>query len=554
MTSVSVNERTPLLSTETQETQLTQPNDNVVAKKIITPARQIAPDLLRGLLMIFMAEDHVNVTVKGYPHGTSLGSEDASKQVQGWTKTLGYVMRTISHLCASGFAMLLGMGIAFFIASRVKKMNRDGTIIKQGWKWTEYMKHIVQRTIALIFANYVASALILFQGFWLANIVMIALAIDYLVVGTIAVLLMFAIEPLFQYFWSKVLTEEQESEEVEAAINSTSSPVKRAAFHSANLLLLLLSTYTLFLTVQVDPKHGDCKRSSTSDLGGAGGDVELFLLEAITNKSPPSKWLQERNCSNDTGKLIWNLLFYQTSCRGIISGFPPMAWLPFAIFGLLYGRLLIARTNSASKRRGTSSDNKVIQEALHNITLEAILATIFAALFVGTRLAHFGNLSENCLPTSKSSKKNPYLESFKAFFYVVKYPPSPSFAFFTLSGNFALLAFFAITTSTVLTHSRLVNALRSDANPLLVFGRQSLFFYVVHLLIASLTGPLIAKSPLAHKIKKGDWDGKTGEFGLGLGYAFFACYALLLIIMYPLCRAYSNFKSRQPSNSIWRFF
>lgn len=28
---------------------------------------------------------------------------------------------------------------------------------------------------------------------------------------------------------------------------------------------------------------------------------------------------------------------------GIISVFPPMAWLPFGIFGLLYGRLLLAK-------------------------------------------------------------------------------------------------------------------------------------------------------------------------------------------------------------------
>lgn len=553
-------ERTPLLSTATQETQLTLPERNAtLTKKIVTPARQIAPDLLRGLLMIFMAEDHVNVTVKGYPHGTSLGSEDASKQIPGWTNTLGYVMRTISHLCASGFALLLGMGIAFFIASRATKINRDGTR-KEGWKAMQYMKHIVQRTLAIVAANYVASAMILFQGFWLANIVLIALAFDYLVVGTLAVLLMFAIEPFFQYIWTKILSERREeadcnNEEAEATnttLNSTPSFSQRAAFHSANLLLLILGAFTLFLTVQVDPKHGDCKRSSNSDLVGEG-DIQLFMHEAMfstTSKPPPSKWLIDRNCSKNTLTLIWNLLFYPTNCRGIVSGFPPMGWLPFAIFGLLYGRLLLARTHAAQRR---SASNKTVQEALHNITLEAALAIIFAGLFVATRLVHFGNLSENCLPSS-SSKKNPYLESIKAFFYVVKYPPSPSFAFLTLSGNFALLVLFAISTSSVLSPSRLVDALRSDANPLLVFGRQSLFFYVVHLLLASFGGPLIAKSPLAHKIKKGDWDGETGEYGVGLGFAFFASYALLLCIMYPLCRAYAKFKSRQSSDSIWRFF
>lgn len=556
-------ERTPLLSTTTQETQLTQPDENnsaSISKKVAIPARQIAPDLLRGLLMIIMAEDHINVTVKGYPHGTGLGSEDASKQIKGFTKTLGYVMRSISHLCASGFALLLGMGIAFFIASRSTKYEKNGKIRKQGWKSMEYMKHIIQRTGAIILANYIASAMILTQGFWLANIVLIALAIDYLIVGVLAILLMFTIEPILQSLWTKILSEEQSeanrrNEEVESTnttLDPTPTPSQRAAFHSANFLLLILGAFTLFLTVQVDPKHGNCRSSINSELTG-GGDVQAFILEAMSsnNKPPPSKWLIDRNCSNNIGTLIWNLLFYPTNCRGIVSGFPPMAWLPFAIFGLLYGRLLLARTHSAQKR--SSSTTKTVQEALHNITLEAILAIIFAGLFVATRLFHFGNLSENCLP-NPNSKANPYLNSIKAFFYVVKYPPSPSFAFLTLSGNFALLVFFAITTSSILSPSRLVNALRSDANPLLVFGRQSLFFYVVHLLLASIFAPLIIKTPLAHKIKKGDWDRDSEEYGVGLGFAFFASYALLLVIMYPLCKAYANFKSRQPRNSIWRFF
>lgn len=563
-------ERTPLLSTATQETQLTQPERNEnenrisITKKIITPARQIAPDLLRGLLMIFMAEDHVNATAKGYPHGTGLGSEDASKSIEGWTNTLGYVMRTISHLCASGFALLLGMGIAFFIESRKTKVNQEG-IKKQGWKPIQYFKHLFQRTIALIFANYIASWMIILQGFWLPNIVLIALAFDYFVVGSLAVLLTFTVEPLLESLWTFFLPEKQDESErrngrssIESesarrnASNTTRPRSKRAAFHSSNLLLLLLGTFTLFLTIQVDPKRGNCNRSSNEHLTGEG-DVQALLYESMFFKGKeqtPSKWLTEKNCTDDPTKLIWNFLFYPTTCHGIVSGFPPMAWLPFAIFGLLYGRLLLARTQTSQKR--STSSGKGVQEALHNITLEASLAIVFAMLFVATRIMHFGNLSENCLPSS--SKKNPYLQSIKAFFYVVKYPPSPSFAFFTLSGNFALLVFFAIATSSVLSPSILVNALRSDANPLLVFGRQSLFFYVVHLVIASISGPLLLKSPLAHTIKKGDWDGKTKEYGIGLGYTFFGFYALLLIVMYPLCRAYAKFKSRQSSDSIWRFF
>jgi hypothetical protein len=115
----TANETTPLLAAlvagDAQEAQLS----NVGANKEVTPsvARQIAPDLLRGLLMAFMAIDHTSLVFGVYPHGTGIVGETATTVIREWNGDLPYILRSLSHLCASGFTMLLGMGIAYFTAS-----------------------------------------------------------------------------------------------------------------------------------------------------------------------------------------------------------------------------------------------------------------------------------------------------------------------------------------------------------------------------------------------------------------------------------------------------
>jgi uncharacterized membrane protein len=111
-------ERTPLLGSasvaDAQETQLSGPSSSSTKK---APGRQIALDLLRGLLMALMAMDHTSVTVNAYVHGTGMQSEAATKIITEWNRNMPYIMRTLTHLCASGFTMLLGVGIAYVTES-----------------------------------------------------------------------------------------------------------------------------------------------------------------------------------------------------------------------------------------------------------------------------------------------------------------------------------------------------------------------------------------------------------------------------------------------------
>lgn len=121
-------EQTPLLATaitnEAQETELT---GTLGSSKPASPGRQVALDLLRGLLMVLMAMDHTSVTTNAYVHGTGMMSEGATKVVTQWNNNLPYIMRTATHLCAAGFAMLLGVGISFVTegVSRTASMRKE---------------------------------------------------------------------------------------------------------------------------------------------------------------------------------------------------------------------------------------------------------------------------------------------------------------------------------------------------------------------------------------------------------------------------------------------
>jgi uncharacterized membrane protein len=107
----------------------------------------------------------------------------------------------------------------------------------------------------------------------------------------------------------------------------------------------------------------------------------------------------------------------------------------------------------------------------------------------------------------------------------VKYPPSLVFWTMSLGIDLLILALLI----------RLPEIIKSAKSPLIVFGQTPLFFYVLHLYV------LIA-----------------------FAFAFFreaaslqtayAIWIVVLVLLYPVCALYRNFKMNKPPESLWRHF
>ncbi|MEG6551863.1 heparan-alpha-glucosaminide N-acetyltransferase domain-containing protein, partial [Desulfocurvibacter africanus] len=85
--------------------------------------RLAALDLGRGLIMLLMALDHAN-SMAGL--GTQRGGEFWGGQFPDYASLPAFLTRAVSHMCAPGFALLMGAGMAL-LALRMR--GTDGNII-----------------------------------------------------------------------------------------------------------------------------------------------------------------------------------------------------------------------------------------------------------------------------------------------------------------------------------------------------------------------------------------------------------------------------------------
>ena len=76
--------------------------------------RLVFLDAMRGLIMVLMALDHASFFIaKTHSHefwGTAMPRYDSA---------MPFLMRAVTHLCAPGFFLMMGVGMALFIAARV---------------------------------------------------------------------------------------------------------------------------------------------------------------------------------------------------------------------------------------------------------------------------------------------------------------------------------------------------------------------------------------------------------------------------------------------------
>jgi uncharacterized membrane protein len=169
-------------------------------------------------------------------------------------------------------------------------------------------------------------------------------------------------------------------------------------------------------------------------------------------------------------------------------------WFGLALLGVIWGRMML----------------KDQQLAFRRLPLMSVCAI---TLFLALRLLNgFGNLR----PIEGAG--------WMAFLQLTKYPPSLTYMLMMMGINFGLLSLLEQVPPSGLLPS----------NPLLVFGRSALFFYVVHhfVYIAMMYAGL-------HNLS------------LTTMYPF---WLLGVLIMYPLCRCYSSFKQKKPVESLWHLF
>ena len=176
--------------------------------------------------------------------------------------------------------------------------------------------------------------------------------------------------------------------------------------------------------------------------------------------------------------------------------FPVVPWLGFTGFGILFARLFIANRQRAYKMS----------------LWFGIAGIIFFVVFRMT--AGFGNL-------------RPYTgDDWQLFFFISKFPPSLAYTSVTFGEVFLLLWFISKA-----EHS----FFRKMIEPLGVYGRCSLFFYLTHITLFVIIGQIFFRH------------------GANLPWMF-ASWIALMLVMYPICMWYGSFKRSKPEQSLWRFF
>ncbi len=105
-------------------------------RRMAEPAARLrAVDVLRGLLMAVMALDHVGLMI-GRFHSQEMWAGAWTR----YTSALPFLTRAVTHLCAPGFFLLLGTGMALQADARARA----------GWAPSRVTRSMVTRGLVLI--------------------------------------------------------------------------------------------------------------------------------------------------------------------------------------------------------------------------------------------------------------------------------------------------------------------------------------------------------------------------------------------------------------------
>ena len=100
-------------------------------------------DMLRGLIMMVMALDHVSAMV-GRFHSEEIWAGEWTR----YSSTVAFLTRFVTHFCAPGFFFLMGVGITLLANSR----------IKQGWSAGRISRFLALRGLLLVAVSQTVEA------------------------------------------------------------------------------------------------------------------------------------------------------------------------------------------------------------------------------------------------------------------------------------------------------------------------------------------------------------------------------------------------------------
>jgi uncharacterized membrane protein len=220
---------------------------------------------------------------------------------------------------------------------------------------------------------------------------------------------------------------------------------------------------------------------------------------------------------------IWKLVrqpgLFMAGQHPVIVTYPLIPWLAVISAGFCFGR--VYRRPEAVRKRS------VLIAGLTSCTLFLILRTI----------NRYGD------PTPWHSMGQP-LRTVLSFLNCTKYPGSLDFLLMTLGPALLLLSF-------------LMTTRLGARNPLMVFGRVPLFYFIAHFYLAHSAIVLLewarrgsrawsfAFSPVP------SMGGATNRFPVDFGFRLWAVYAVwiaVVFLLYPVCRWYGDLKMKYPSS------
>jgi uncharacterized membrane protein len=216
---------------------------------------------------------------------------------------------------------------------------------------------------------------------------------------------------------------------------------------------------------------------------------------------------------------LWDILHQQGVFKlgdhTILSGYPLIPWIGVMSAGYCFGELFLL----APERRRT------------------ILLRLGSALTIAFLLVRGVNIYGD--PRHWAPQKSAAFTVF-SFLNCAKYPPSLDYLLMTLGPAIIVLG--------LIEHVRV-----SAANPLMVFGRVPMFYYVIHLplihgVAVVLAGIHFGDLAFLQKNPLPVLGGNSSTFPADYGYSLAGVYvlwALIVASLYFPCRWYANLKARR---------